>query len=74
MAIFFVPVLQLVGVKITYEGVERNLGVKSGRNYTEIVVVNRYADDFISFQMTFGRRTERRQGSMSGQTKSLDHL
>ena len=34
--------MQLVGVEITYEGVERNLGVKSGRNYAEIVVVNRY--------------------------------
>ena len=40
---FFSPVLKLVGVEITYEGVERNLGVKSGRNYAEIVVVNRYA-------------------------------
>ena len=40
--IFSLPVLQLVGIEITYEGVERNLGVKSGRNYVEIVVVNRY--------------------------------
>ena len=36
--------MQLVGVEITYEGIERNLGVKSGRNYAEIVVVNRYAN------------------------------
>ena len=29
---FFFSVLQLVGIEITYGGVERNLGVKSGRN------------------------------------------
>ena len=40
---FFFPVLQLVGIEITYEGVERNLGVKNRRNYAKIVVVNRSA-------------------------------
>jgi len=35
--------LQLLGVEITYEGVERNLGVKNSRNYAKIVVVNRSA-------------------------------
>ena len=39
LAIFFS--LQLVGVELTYEGVERNLGVKNGRNYAKIVLVNR---------------------------------
>ena len=39
--IFFFSVLQLLGVEITYEGVERNLGVKNRRNYAKIVVVNR---------------------------------
>ena len=39
----FCSVLQLVGVEITYEGVERNLGVKNRRNYAKIVVVNRSA-------------------------------
>jgi hypothetical protein len=39
-AIFF-PVLQLAGVEITYEGVERNLGVINRRIYAKIVVVSR---------------------------------
>jgi hypothetical protein len=43
LAIFFFPVLQLVGIEITYEDVERNLGVKNRRNYAKIVVVNRSA-------------------------------
>jgi hypothetical protein len=39
----FCSVLQLVGIEITYEGVERNLGVNNRRNYAKIVVVNRSA-------------------------------
>ena len=40
----FLFVLQLVGVEITYESVEHNLGAKNGKNYTKIVVVNRSVD------------------------------
>ena len=40
---FFFSVLQLLGIEITYEGVEHNLGVKNRRNYAKIVVVNRSA-------------------------------
>ena len=43
LAIFY-SVLQLVGIEITYEGVECNLGVKNRRNYAKIVVVNRSAN------------------------------
>jgi hypothetical protein len=38
---FLAIFLQLVGVELTYEGVERNLGFKNRRNYAKIVVVNR---------------------------------
>jgi hypothetical protein len=43
LAIFY-SVLKLVGIEITYEGVECNLGVKNRRNYAKIVVVNRSAN------------------------------
>jgi hypothetical protein len=43
LAIFF-SVLQYVVVEITYESIERNLGVKNHRNYAKIVVVNRFAN------------------------------
>jgi hypothetical protein len=36
--------LQLVGVEIIYEGAEHNLGAKNGKNYTQIIVVNRSVD------------------------------
>jgi len=47
----FSPVLQLVGVEITYESIERNLGYKNRRNYAEIVVVNRSAYPSIIFSL-----------------------
>jgi hypothetical protein len=43
LAIFF-SVLQFVVVEITYESIERNLGVNNHRNYAKIVVVNRSAN------------------------------
>jgi hypothetical protein len=36
--------LQLVGIEITYEGKEHNLGVKNRSNYATIVVVNKSVD------------------------------
>jgi hypothetical protein len=57
LAIFFS--LQLVGVELTYEGIEHNLGFKNRRNYAKIVVINRSgynSRDPGVFQLKFVRR------------------
>jgi len=56
----FLFVLQLVGVEITYEGVEHNLGAKNGKNYTKIVVVNRSVDASYQVLVHCPKRFQRR--------------
>jgi hypothetical protein len=56
----FLFVLQLVGVEITYEGAERNLGAKNGKNYTQIIVVNRSVDASYQILVHCPKRFQRR--------------